>query len=106
MNHERGLHFLGYSGPVSGFCVAGGMFTPYGPFARLAGSTWAIFSDMGQHGAEHKACEIQHGTGQNIRHGCAGIGCTSKAQQQDTGPKPETFSSFHRGALRPAQVRR
>lgn len=26
MNHERGLHFLGYSGLVSGFCVAGGMF--------------------------------------------------------------------------------
>ena len=26
INHERGLHFLGYSGPVSGFCMAGGMF--------------------------------------------------------------------------------
>ena len=33
INHERGLHFLDYSGPVSGFCVAGSMFIC--PRARL-----------------------------------------------------------------------
>lgn len=27
MNHERGLHFLGRSGPISEFVLAGGMFT-------------------------------------------------------------------------------
>lgn len=59
INHERGLHFLGRSGSVSGFCVVGGMFIyPYALFARLAGSTWSIFSDMGQHEAEAKAYKV------------------------------------------------
>ena len=56
---------------------------PYGPFSRLAGSTWSIFGDMGKHGAEDKAYEAHCGTGENIRHGCARIGCTSNAKKQD-----------------------
>lgn len=37
MNHERGLHFLGHSGLVSGFCVACGMFIYLGPVCPSRG---------------------------------------------------------------------